>query len=68
MNYVYLTRRNLRTLLNKLDRENSLHTIIKYDTQHPVYPCSAPTTVIAVEDEDYYFDRLPGWVSDEDLK
>lgn len=60
MNIVYLTRRNLMTLLNKLDRgDDSSQTIIKYDTVHEKYPCSTVTIVAAVEDEDYYDDDRP---------
>ena len=62
--HVYLTRRNLQTLLNKLDREGSLCTIIKYDTTHPKYPCSKPTVVAAVEDDEYYSERNAGFVLD----
>ena len=57
---VYLSRRNLLTLLNKLDRAGSKATIIKYDTTHKEYPCSSVTVVIAVEDNEYYTDREPG--------
>ena len=57
---IYLSRRNLQTLLNKLDRNKasgekvSACTLIKQDTKHPKYPCSDVTSVIAVEDDDYY--------------
>ena len=57
---VYLTRRNLQTLLNKLDRPESQRTIIKHDTVHPDYPCTAVTMVVALEDKDYYVDRPAG--------
>jgi hypothetical protein len=60
VNTVYLTRRNLLTLLNKLDRPDSSRTIIKCDTDHPKYPCTRMTAVIAVEDADYYTDRQAG--------
>ena len=60
MNHIYLTRRNLQTLLNKLDRPGSQCTIIKYDTSHPKYPCSTATIVTAVDDDEYYKDREPG--------
>jgi len=66
MNIVYLTRRNLQTLLNKLDRPDSARTIIKCDTVHPEYPCTAATMVIALEDGDYYTDRLPGDIFHKD--
>ena len=61
---IYLSRRNLLTLLAKLDRvrdgEQSFCTIIKRDTVHADYPCSVVCSVTAVEDEDYYTDRTPG--------
>lgn len=61
---VYLSRRNLQTLLNKLDRNkrggNSLCTLVKDDTTHKRYPCSEVVVVTAVEDEEYYDDRQPG--------
>ena len=67
MQKVYLTRRNLITLLNKLDRNklstrniNSHCTIIKQDTVHPKYPCTEVIEVTAVEYEAYYTDREPG--------
>lgn len=66
MEQVYLSRRNLLTLLSKLDRraagEKTHCTIIKSDTEHPVYPSSDVITVTAVEDSEYYTDRLPGEV------
>ena len=66
MQTVYLSRRNLRTLLAKLDRnqrfigETSACTIIKQDTVHPKYPCSDVIEVVAVEDAEYYTERAPG--------
>lgn len=64
MQQLYLTRRNLLTLLAKLDRDGrgdtSARTIVKQDTVHPVYPCSDVIYVTAVEDSDYYTDRKPG--------
>lgn len=64
MKQIYLTRRNLQTLLNKLDRqkagEGTFCTIVKADTAHIKYPISEPCLVTAVEDEDYYTDREPG--------
>ena len=59
MQHVYLSRRNLLTLLSKLDRnlelaESSKCTIIKQDTAHPIYPCTDVIYVTAVEDEEYY--------------
>lgn len=63
---LYLTRRNLLTLLDKLDAakrgETTKRTIIKRDTTHPKFPNSHEMiSVTAVEDEDYY-DRRPGEV------
>jgi hypothetical protein len=61
---VYLTRRNLLTLLNKLDRvkdgDTSACTLIKQDLVHTKYPCTHVTYVTAVEDKDYYADRSAG--------
>ena len=70
MQQVYLTRRNLLTLLAKLDRTKngfvSECTIVKQDTVHPMYPCSDVITVTAVEDEAYYTDRKPGLMHELD--
>ena len=73
MQHVYLSRRNLLTLLSKLDRnlelaEASECTIIKQDTVHPMYPCTDVIYVTAVEDADYYVtgDRLAGRVHPAD--
>lgn len=68
---LYLTRRNLITLLSKLDRkragDETACTIIKNDTVHKVYPNShAPIEVTAVEDDDYYTERTPGVVHEKD--
>jgi hypothetical protein len=67
---VYLTRRNLLTLLSKLDRrakgEVTVCTIIKQDINHPRYPCTDVIAVTAVENDDYYTDRPPGEVLFED--
>jgi len=66
MQKVYLTRRNLLTLLSKLDRVKSggvsACTLVKQDTVHPKFPCSDTIYVTAVEDSDYYIDRQPGKV------
>ena len=57
---LYLSRRNLITLLSKLDRDNSGEdtacTIIKQQqTKSPAYRQTMKTiAVIAVQDEDYY--------------
>lgn len=70
MNFLYLTRRNLLTLLNKLDRaaggDASECTIIKYDTDHPKYPITDVTAIQAIEDKDYYTDRPPGDIHHKD--
>ena len=71
MNKVYLSRRNLLTLLNKLDAkkagEHTACTIIKCDDRHPKYPQTMKEIhVIALEDEEYYTDRLPGAVHPRD--
>jgi hypothetical protein len=64
---LYLTRRNLETLLSMLDarREGALTVcrIVKNDTSHPTYPCSRPVSIYAIEDEDYYTDRGPGEIT-----
>jgi len=66
MQTVYLTRRNLLTLLSKLDRnakygtEESQRTLLKLDTTHPKYPCSDYIKVTALEDAEYYVDREAG--------
>ena len=70
-NQLYLSRRNLLTLLSKLDRvkngEDSYCAIIKNDTQHKDFPATISNVwVFAVEDEDYYLDRLPGDVLPKD--
>lgn len=72
MNIVYLSRRNLLTLLSKLDRvaqggSISELTLIKRDTTHPKYPQTMDQIcVVAVEDEDYYSSRNPGIVHPSD--
>lgn len=67
---VYLTRRNLLTLLSKLDRvkagEDSKCTIVKYDTTHEKYRCTDVIVVTALEDADYYTDRPAGDVLPSD--
>ena len=51
---LYLTRRNIRVLLSKLDRkangEDTVCTIVKNDTVHPIYPCSVQLYVTAIDD------------------
>ena len=70
MEKVYLSRRNLFTLISKLDRkkagDKTFCTIIKSDNQHPKYPQSMDNiAVIAIEDEEYY-DRIPGEMHEKD--
>jgi len=65
METIYLSRRNLLNLLEKLDHVkqggSSYCGIIKGDTKHPTHPASTgPVWVFAVEDENYYTDREPG--------
>lgn len=67
MNRIFLSRRNLLTLLSKLDRvkegDFSACTIVKRDTAHPKYPQTIDEIVVtAIEDEDYYIDRCAGAV------
>ena len=69
-----LTRRNLTTLLAKLDKnvanaDTSACTIIKHDTEHLTYPIVGADTVVvqALEDDEYYAERQPG-VMIEDLE
>lgn len=63
---IFLSRRNLLTLLSKLDKkkrgEPTARTIVKCDVRHPVYPIAGADQVIitALEDEEYYTDRAPG--------
>lgn len=73
MERIFLTRRNLLTLLSKLDRNraepgSSEATLIKNDTHHPTFPCSTRVMVTAVEDEIYYVDRVAGAVHPLDEK
>jgi hypothetical protein len=71
MNKVYLSRRNLLTLLSKLDRlalgEKTECTIIKNDTEHPKYPQTMKAIyVTALEDDEYYSNRHAGIVHPTD--
>lgn len=71
MNQVYLSRRNLLTLLSKLDRkaagEETSCTIIKRDNVHPKYPQSMKEIMVtAIEDGEYYVERNPGVVHPSD--
>jgi hypothetical protein len=70
---IYLSRRNLEVLLSKLDRqrqgESTACTLIKCDNQHRKYPQTMPEIeVVAIEDGDYYTDRLPGFMHPSDTK
>lgn len=72
MQILYLSRRNLQVLLNKLDRNlrepgSSECTIVKKDQDHPKYPCSDVIIVRALENEEYYTDREPGEMLPEDV-
>lgn len=73
MEQVYLSRRNLETLLSKLDRvkagDTSQCIILKCDNRHSVYPQTMDMVMVtAVEDEDYYIDRNPGPMHPKDEK
>lgn len=63
---LYLTRRNLLGLLEKLDHVAeggvSACSIFKQDTVHSKYPITGANSVMitAVEDNDYYDDRPAG--------
>jgi hypothetical protein len=59
MHRLYLSRKNLRTLLDKLDRGCAQAAIMKNDVTHRQYPTTVPTLVIALEDDIYYVGRLP---------
>lgn len=72
MEQIYLSRRNLLTLLSKLDRvkqgEISACTIIKRDNDNPKHSQSMKEIMVsAIEDEDYYIDRPPGIVHPKDV-
>lgn len=69
---VYLSRRNLLTLLSKLDRKaaggETECTIVKCDYTHPRFPQTMKAVEItAVEDEVYYIHRAPGEVHSLDI-
>jgi hypothetical protein len=71
MQTVYLSRRNLLSLLSKLDRNkavanSSFCSLVKRDTTHPVYPSTDVIQVTAVEDADYYMERQAGAVHPAD--
>ncbi len=69
---LYLTRRNLLSLLSKLDRkkagEFTACSILKQDPEHPKYPQTMEACeVTAVEDQDYYDEGRPaGYVHPPD--
>lgn len=71
MPLVYLSRRNLLTLLSKLDRkaagEETACTLVKNDNAHAKYPQTmARIAVTAIEDDEYYATRNPGMVHPAD--
>lgn len=71
MERVYLSRRNLQTLLNKLNRKAGGGTthcaIVKNDNAHPKYAQTMDSImVIAIEDDEYYSERSAGAVVPED--
>lgn len=74
MERVYLSRRNLLTLLTMLDEAKGLTppgsaAIVKRDTKHKTYPQTSPMIVVtALEDEEYYTDRSPGYPSPDYVK
>lgn len=69
---VTLSRRNLLTLLSKLDRksagEDTACTLIKYDGRVEMgrETARADVFVVAAEDSDVYKDREPGVVHPKD--
>jgi len=66
MHRLYLSRKNLETLLSKLNRGCSQAAIMKNDINHPTHPTTVPTLVIAIEDDIYY--RTRGRDAIEELK
>jgi len=71
MEIVYLSRRNLLTLLSKLNRkangEDTQCALIKGDTKHPKYPQSMKSIMVVVlEDDEYYTERNAGTVHQAD--
>lgn len=68
MEQVFLSRKNLITLLEKLDKKKSgipdSCTIIKHDGQGPNINQTMPICAItAVEDIDYYYEGIPGKIN-----
>jgi len=67
MEQIFLSRRNLLTLLSKLDRkakgEKTFCTLIKSDYKHSKYPQTMEKcSITALEDEEYYIERTAGEV------
>ena len=64
MTTLYLSRRNLETLLSKLDRqkngEQTFCTIHKPKDVDGKYPNNSEFTVVAVENDEYYSHRQAG--------
>lgn len=53
---ITLSERNLRSLLNKLKRDDSAHTIQKYGPRGTLF------SIVAEKDEPHYGARVPGVV------
>lgn len=71
MEHVYLSRRNLLTLLSKLDRqaagEQTFCSVLKNDNVHPQYPQTMDHVLVtAIEDDAYYAHREAGLMHPED--
>jgi hypothetical protein len=70
MNRLFLSRRNLLTLINKLDRnrnggpKSACSLIFSPEPDHPRCPTNVEITVTAVEDDQKYLDRRAGRVMD----
>ena len=72
MEQLYLSERNLLTLLSKLQRkkngEETACSIVKYSNENDPFVSTIDSVVItAVTDEEYYTKREPGEVFDKDL-
>ena len=70
-NVVYLSRRNLLTLLSKLDRaavgDTTACAIIKSDNAHEKYPQTMKDIMVcAIEDDEYYNTRCAGEIHPSD--
>lgn len=72
MEQIYLSRKNLVTLLSKLDRvkagETSLCSLIKRDNTHEKFPQSMPEIMVTAIEDDEYYDRPAGEVYFKDSK